>query len=462
MRYIDQNRIKEALKEAKAAEPARIDSILKKSKSLKRLSLEETAALLVVKDKDCLAKIFSAATYVKDAIYGKRIVLFAPLYVSNVCVNTCLYCAFKGDNKLIERKVLTQEEVRQQIEWLLKRGHKRILLVAGELVPARSPINYYCETIRTIYAASTGKNKIKRVNINCAPLSVEDFRKLKESGIGTYQVFQETYHEQTYRYVHPSGPKSDPDNRLDAVDRAFTAGIDDVGLGVLYGLYDYQFETLGLLMHIEHLEEKFGVGPHTISVPRIEPAIGADFTKNIPYQLSDEDFKKVVAVLRLAVPYTGMILSTRETPQMRNELVNLGISQISAESRTAPGGYSTQDNNLGNDTQFCLSDQRSLDEVIGSLIKEELIPSFCAACYRKERTGEVFMSLAKPGAIKEKCDINALITLKEYLDDFASSDVKKSGYKLINAIKSKFSKEKQDLLNKHFTDIDKGTRDTYI
>jgi len=462
MKYIDQAKITELLETAKNSKAARVESILEKAKSLKRLNLEETAVLLAIEDPVCLAKVFEAASYVKDAIYGSRIVLFAPLYVSNVCVNNCLYCAFKADNPLVERKTLTQEEIKQQVEWLLKRGHKRILLVAGELVPSKEPANYYVESIKTIYAASSGPHRIKRVNINCAPLSTEGFKKIKSAGIGTYQLFQETYHDQTYRLMHPSGPKSDPDNRIDAIDKAFAAGIDDVGIGALFGLYDYRFEVLALLMHVEHLENKFGVGPHTISVPRIEPAVGADLTRNIPYQVSDEDFKKVVAALRLSVPYTGIILSTRETPQMRNELVRLGVSQISAESRTSPGGYSSIDNNDGNDTQFCLNDQRTLDEVIGFLIESKLIPSFCAACYRKERTGEVFMNLAKPGLIKEKCNINALITLKEYLDDFASSKVKIPGYQLINEIKSALNKEDQGLIEDYFTKIDKGARDTYI
>jgi 2-iminoacetate synthase len=289
---------------------------------------------------------------------------------------------------------------------------------------------------------------------------VEEFKKLKKAGIGTYQLFQETYHEPTYRLVHPAGPKSNPDDRIAAIDRAFEAGIDDLGIGVLYGLYDYRFETLALLEHIEALEDKFGLGPHTISVPRLEPALGSEFSKNSPYKVSDEDFKKVVAILRLSVPYTGMILTTRETPAMRDELFNLGISQISAESRTAPGGYTVDQE--AQSSQFALSDGRSLDEIISTLIEKKNIPSFCAACYRRARTGEVFMNLAKPGTIKGKCNLNALITLKEYLDDFASGGVKEAGYSLIEEVKENLDEENRIILEKYFKDIDRGLRDEYV
>ncbi|MCM8771249.1 MAG: [FeFe] hydrogenase H-cluster radical SAM maturase HydG [Candidatus Omnitrophica bacterium] len=462
MRYINERKIEDLLAAAAKVDGAKIEAILEKSRALKRLTLEESAALLTVEEPRDLEKIFTAASWVKDKIYGKRIVLFAPLYISNLCVNGCLYCAFKRDNPLIQRKTLTLAEISEQVEWLLKRGHKRILLVAAELASSCQAIDYYVEAIKTIYRTRFGPHYIRRVNINCAPLSVEGFKRLKAAGIGTYQLFQETYHEKTYRDVHPAGPKSDPDNRLEAIDRAFSAGIDDVGIGVLYGLYDYKFETLALLMHIEHLEERFGVGPHTISVPRIEPALGAELSQNIPYPVSDLDFKKIVAVLRLSVPYTGMILSTRERPALRDELVNLGISQISAESRTSPGGYTENNSQNLEEAQFSLSDQRNLEEIIAALLDKGLIPSFCAACYRKERTGETFMNLAKPGLIKEKCSVNALITLKEYLDDFASSKVKESGYRLIDEIRPTLSPQDQQILKNYFASIDQGARDKYI
>ncbi len=463
MIHINEEKIFSLLENSGSAETSRVEAILNKARSLKRLSLEETAVLLAVTDKTLLQKIFSAASYVKNEIYGRRIVLFAPLYISNICANACLYCAFKSDNKQTKRKALTMDEIKSQVEWLLSRGHKRILMVAGESAPSGvSNVDYYVDNVKAIYQAGAGLNKIKRVNVNCAPLTTEEFKKLKSSGIGTYQLFQETYHEKTYRYVHPKGPKSAPDNRIDAVDRAFSAGIDDIGIGVLYGLYDWRFETLAMLMHVEHMESKFNVGPHTISVPRIEPAAGVDFTRNMPHQVSDDDFKKIVAVLRLSVPYTGIILSTRETARMRDELISLGVSQISAESRTSPGGYSSSDNNKNQDIQFTLGDQRSLDDVIGSLIKNNLIPSFCAACYRKERTGEAFMNLAKPGTIKGKCSVNALITLKEYLDDFASQGIKKEGYDFINQLKKDLDKEGQEMLDKFYGNIDKGKRDEFV
>jgi len=463
MKYINETKISDLLKEVKKATPAVIDGILKKSMSLKRLGLKETAALLTVRNPAAVKKIFAAAASVKEAIYGRRIVLFAPLYISNICANACLYCAFKSDNLLTKRRALTTGEIKKQVAWLLRRGHKRILMVAGESAPAgKTNIDYYVESVKAIYSVRLGPHRIKRVNVNCAPLGIADFKKLKSSGIGTYQLFQETYHEDTYRRVHPKGPKSDPDNRIDAIDRAFLAGIDDVGIGVLYGLYDWRFETLAMLMHVEHLEERFNVGPHTISVPRIEPALGVSFMENLPYKLSDNEFKRLVAVLRLSVPYTGIILSTRETAKMRDELISLGVSQISAESSTSPGGYSPAGNNKNQDTQFIVSDRRCLDDIIRMLIKKKNIPSFCAACYRKERTGEVFMNLAKPGMIKGKCNMNALITLKEYLDDFASAPVKRSGYKLIDELKKSLDKGDSKSLSKFFKDIDRGKRDKFV
>jgi len=461
VRYIDEEKIGNLLAEAKNAGHKDIKRVLVKSRQLKRLSLREAAMLLTVEEPGCLTRIYEAASYVKNAIYGRRVVLFAPLYVSNLCSNFCLYCGFKADNPQVKRKALSVPEIKEQIRWLLSRGHKRILMVSGESgSQGKSPIDYYVECVKAIYETCFGPHRIKRVNVNCAPLEIEEFRRLKESGIGTYQIFQETYHEKSYRRLHPKGPKSDPDNRIDAVDRAFLAGIDDIGVGVLYGLYDWRFDTLALLSHIEHMEERFGVGPHTVSVPRIEPAKGADFSLNTPYKVSDDDFKRIVAVLRLSVPYTGLILSTRETAGMRDELFNLGVSQVSAESRTSPGGYSCDDEKW--DSQFTLGDLRSLDQVIGSLIKRDFIPSFCAACYRKERTGEAFMNLARPGTIKGKCSINALVTLKEYLDDFASPEVKEAGYGLIDKFTQDLSARDKEQLEGFFSHINKGVRDEYV
>ena len=460
MKYIDENKIQDLLNSAGKAGGDKIDAILDKSRSLKRLALEETAALLAVEDPRLVKKIFEAAAYVKNAIYGNRVVLFAPLYISNFCANKCVYCAFQSGNSELKRKYLDAAEIREQVEWLLKRGHKRILVVAGESgVPGKSAIEYYTEAVEAAYSARVGPHYIKRVNINCAPLSVEDFKKLKAASIGTFQLFQETYHDETYRKCHLKGPKSDPDNRLDAIDRAFAAGIDDVGIGPLYGLYDYRFETLAMMMHIEHLEKKFNVGPHTISVPRIEPAVGSEFSLHPPYQVSDDDFKKLVAVIRLSVPYTGMILTTRETAQMRDEVISLGISQISAESKTSPGGYSDSEKWDG---QFTTSDKRSLEELVGMLIEKNYIPSFCAACYRKERTGEKFMGLAKPGLIKGMCSVNALVTFKEYLDDFASPKIKQEGHKLIERETAKLDEKSRAQVSKLFAAVDSGLRDEYV
>ncbi|MDD5771656.1 MAG: [FeFe] hydrogenase H-cluster radical SAM maturase HydG [Candidatus Omnitrophica bacterium] len=465
MKYINEERINNLLFDARKADYGRVEAILKKTKTLQRLSLEESAVLLSVKDPEYIMRIFEAASFVKDSIYGRRVVLFAPLYISNLCVNNCRYCGFKSDNAAIRRKALDPSEINRQIQWLLRRGHKRILVVCGEAAPGGlSNIDYYLQAIGSVYAAQVGKHRIKRVNVNCAPLSVDDFRKLKGSGIGTFQIFQETYHDQTYRQMHIKGPKSDPDNRISAPDRAFEAGIDDIGIGPLYGLYDWKFETLGLLSHVEHMEKEFKVGPHTISVPRIEPAEGAELSFDPPHKISDEEFKQVVAVLRLSVPYTGIILTTRESPAMRDQLLSLGVSQVSAESSTSPGGYS--DNRIPNaefsSGQFSLGDNRTIEEIVASLIEHDYIPSFCAACYRKERTGEAFMRLAKPGTIKGKCSMNALITLKEYLDDFASEPVREAGYDMIRRYYSQLEHAEQEMLKSFFSHVDSGVRDEYV
>ncbi len=439
------------------------DAIIAKAKNLQRLTTEESAKLLSVKDKDLTDIIFKAAEYVKNTIYGKRVVLFVPLYINNICVNECEYCSFCKNNKVTIRKKLSIEEIKEQTRILLERGHKRILMLSSESANEDNDIEYFVKAIEAIYSVNAGKNKVKRINVNLAPLSIENFKKLKKAGIGTYQIFQETYHEQTYRKLHGTGPKSDPDNRLDAIDRAFKAGIDDIGIGPLYGLYDHKFETLAMFEHISYLEKEFGIGPHVISVPRLEPAYGSEISYSKKYAFSDEEFKQMVAVIRLSVPYTGIIMSTRETAEMRNELLNLGVSQISAESRVSPGGYERpDDHNAIKDVQFRLNDQRSIEEVVRDLIKYGYIPSFCAACYRKERTGKVFMSIAKPGNIKEKCTVNALITFKEYLEDFADEKTKKDGYKLIEEKISSLSDYDKEVLKHFFENVNKGNRDEFI
>jgi 2-iminoacetate synthase len=461
LKHVDEAKI-DALLKIEATEKE-IDSILKKTKQLKRLSLEESAKLLSIKDSSILQKIYDSASYVKNTIYGKRVVLFVPLYISNFCANSCLYCGFASNNKLTVRKKLTFDEIKEQTEILLKRGHRRILMVAGEMSSSKENIDYYVGAVEAIYSANYKGAKIKRVNVNVAPMSVENFKRLKEAGIGTYQIFQETYHEATYRKLHIAGVKADPDNRLDSIDNAFKAGIDDIGIGYLVGLYKSNFEILAMLMHIEYLEKTYGIGPHTISVPRIEPAPGSDYASRPEYPITDEEFKKIVTVLRLSVPYTGIIMSTREIAELRDVLVNLGVSQISAESKVTPGGYeeiSSHNDKL--ERQFSVNDQRSLNEIVKSLLLQGFIPSFCAACYRKNRTGEHFMNLAKPGEIKHMCDINALVTLKEFLEDFAKPDVKELGYKLIEERKAVLDNASINTLEKFFKNIDNGVRDEYV
>lgn len=457
---IKENIILDILEESKKAPKGKASAIVDKALDLKGLSPEEAAVLLQCTDQKVIQKIFNAARKAKEAIYGKRLVLFAPLYLSNYCMNDCLYCAFRSSNQRIKRKALTLKEIENEVKLLEKQGHKRLLLVAGEH-PKISGIEYLEEAVQAVYRTKVGDGEIRRVNVNAAPMSVEHFKRLKKTGIGTYQLFQETYHLPTYKRLHLSGPKTDYENRLYAMDRAFEAGIDDLGIGVLFGLYDYKFEVLALLLHSQYLDKTFGAGPHTISVPRIEPALGAPIAENPPYPVSDDDFKKLVAIIRLAVPYTGMILSTRERAGFRDEVFNLGISQISAGSRTNPGGYG-EDKNKDVEQQFELFDSRSLAEVIHDINKDGFIPSFCTACYRLGRTGHDFMSLAKPGNIQNFCLPNALLTFKEYLMDYASPADRKMGeaaiQKQIGMLKNKQLRESTAL---KLSQIEQGARDQY-
>ena len=406
-------------------DPAEVRELLAKALELKGLRGRDLGVLASVTDPDPLSELFETARRVKETIYGKRIVLFAPLYVSNLCGNECLYCAFRVRNKGLVRRALTQDEVAREVRWLEEQGHKRILLVAGEAYPQEG-FDYVLRCIETVYATSSGPGEIRRVNVNVAPLAADEFHRLKEAKIGTYQLFQETYHRETYGKVHVAGKKADFDWRITAMDRAMEAGIDDVGIGVLFGLFDWRFELLALMQHVEHLETAFGVGPHTISIPRLEPASGSDLATHPPHAVSDLDFRKLVAILRLAVPYTGLILSTRETAEVRRETLALGISQISAGSRTNPGGYEdgADERHAG---QFSLGDHRTLDEVIRDVASLGFVPSFCTACYRLGRTGADFMDAAKPGEIKEHCNPNAVSTFQEYLDDYGSEETRREG-----------------------------------
>lgn len=426
--FIGEARIHEALGAATDKDAAHVREVLAKARELGGLDMEDVAVLSSVSDPELLGELFAAARDVKEAIYGARLVLFAPLYVSNLCTNDCLYCAFRVRNKELKRRALTQDEIRREVEVLVDQGHKRVLLVAGESYPDEG-FRYVLDSIATIYSVKRGNGEIRRVNVNVAPLTVDEFRSLKGTGIGTYQLFQETYHRETYRAVHVGGRKRDYDWRVTAMHRAMEAGIDDVGIGVLFGLFDWRFEVLALMQHVRELERAYGVGPHTISVPRLEPAIGSDLAHEPPHPVDDVDFRKLVAILRLAVPYTGLIMSTRETPNIRRETFALGVSQISAGSRTNPGGY-LEDEQF-DEAQFQLGDHRSLDEVIRDVAGLGYVPSFCTACYRLGRTGMDFMDLAKPGDIKHHCDPNALATFLEYLEDYGSAATREVGEALI-------------------------------
>jgi 2-iminoacetate synthase len=463
--FIDDERIIELLEEAKNPAPSEIREIMAKSRGKNRLEPEETAKLLQVEDRDLLDEMFHLAGELKKSVYGNRIVFFAPVYIGNKCVNNCPYCAFRRDNDAVERKTLTREELIEEIKILEDNGHKRLILVYGEHPDYDA--NFICQTIETVYNTKHGRGEIRRTNINAAPMEVEDYRKLHEVGIGTFQIFQETYHHQTYARVHPRGDlKSDYQWRLYGLDRAMEAGIDDVGIGALFGLYDWKFEVMGLLYHTIHLEETFGIGPHTISFPRLEPAINTPFCDQARYRVSDEDFKKLVAIIRLSVPYTGMILTARENPEVRREVIPLGVSQIDAGSRIGVGGYiKAGAGYLPKKEQFHLGDIRSLDEVIREVCKLGCVPSFCTAGYRCGRTGEHFMSLARPGHVHNFCMPNALLTFKEYLLDYASEETHKAGEKVIaKNLQDMGSRnpERKRLVEEKLALIEAGRRDVYV
>lgn len=429
--FICHDEIMDTLSYAKehAEDKELICSLIEKAKSCKGLNHREAAVLLECTDKDLLEEIYGLAREIKRRFYGNRIVMFAPLYLSNYCVNSCVYCPYHVKNKTIARKKLTQEEIRREVMALQDMGHKRLALEAGE-DPLRNPIEYILESIQTIYGIKHKNGAIRRVNVNIAATTVENYRRLHEAGIGTYILFQETYHKENYEKLHPRGPKSNYAYHTEAMDRAMQGGIDDVGLGVLFGLNTYRYDFVGLLMHAEHLEAAYGVGPHTISVPRICSADDID-TADFENAISDDIFQKIVAVIRISVPYTGMIISTRESQRSREKVLELGVSQISGGSKTSVGGYATEEIPEENSAQFDVSDTRTLDEIAAWLLKLGYIPSFCTACYREGRTGDRFMSLVKTGQIANCCAPNALMTLQEYLEDYASPETKELGMDMI-------------------------------
>jgi len=453
--FIDEEGLHELIRAAKDPASDYCRKAIRKAMRLEGLEPSEAAALLQTADPEVVKELFQAAKEVKDRIYGTRLVLFAPLYVSSFCVNDCTYCGFHAGNKSPRRK-LTTDELRQQVKTLIDMGHKRLLLEFGEH-PDENPIDYVVDTIKTIYSVKSGNGEIRRVNVNIAATSVEDYRKLKEAGIGTYQLFQETYHRKTYERLH-KGPKADYERQLYAHDRAFEAGIDDLGLGALFGLYDYRFEALALLAHARHMSEELGVGPHTISFPRWRPADNVGWSSP-PHPVSEEDLLRTIAVLRLAVPYTGMIISTRESPEFRKRAFEVGISQTSAASRTSPGGYGKAEEAA----QFSVADDRKVDEVIAGVLAQGLLPSFCTACYRSGRTGDRFMEYAKNGRIQDFCLPNAILTFKEYLVDYGDGPLREKGAKTIAKElenipdKAVRAKTKERLIR-----VEEGERDLYF
>ncbi len=435
-----------------------IDAIIEKARQRKGLNHREASVLLACQNEEKIKEIYALANQIKNDFYGNRIVIFAPLYLSNYCVNGCLYCPYHLKNKHIARKKLTQEEIVREVTALQDMGHKRLAIEAGE-DPVNNPIEYILESIQTIYGIQQKNGAIRRVNVNIAATTVENYRKLHDAGIGTYILFQETYHRESYERLHPTGPKHDYAYHTEAMDRAMAGGIDDVGLGVLFGLELYRYEFAGLLMHAEHLEAVHGVGPHTISVPRVKPAddINPDDFDN---GISDDIFAKICALIRISVPYTGMIISTRESQELRERVLPLGVSQISGASRTSVGGYAQPSQDNSTSEQFDVSDKRSLDEVINWLIRLGFVPSFCTACYREGRTGDRFMTLCKNMQILNCCHPNALMTLKEYMEDYASEDTKRLGMELIARELEKIPNPKvKERAAQNIREIEHGVRD---
>ncbi|MFU7516221.1 [FeFe] hydrogenase H-cluster radical SAM maturase HydG [Clostridium sp. HCS.1] len=458
--FIDHNYIERILEEAKGATREDIKAVLEKAKKRDGLSYEDIAILLQVEDKEDMEEIFKLAGEIKDSIYGKRIVIFAPLYVSDYCVNNCVYCGYKRTNNFSRRK-LTMEEVAEEVKILEKMGHKRLALELGE-DPVNAPIEYVLECLKTIYSTQNDNGEIRRVNVNIAATTVENYRKLKEAKIGTYILFQETYHKPTYDKMHPKSLKGDYNYHLTSFDRAMEAGIDDVGAGVLFGLADPKFEVLGLMMNNRHLEEKYGVGFHTISMPRLKPAAGVTL-QEFPNLVDDEMFKKLVAIIRIAVPFTGIIMSTRETAEMRRELLKYGVSQISAGSSTGVGGYKEREEGKDDSIQFKTSDDRTPLEVIKSVLDDGYIPSYCTACYRRGRTGERFMKLAKSGEIQNVCEPNAITTLLEFAIDYGDKEILEKAEAVINREKENIKrKDIKELLEKNLERLRVGERDLYL
>ena len=457
--FINHDYIYEILEETKNPTNEQIKEVLVRAKKREGLNYKDIAILLQAEEEEDLKDIYSLAGEIKKDIYGKRIVVFAPLYVSDYCVNNCVYCGYKRDNKFCRRR-LTMDEVAQEVKILEQMGHKRLALELGE-DPVNAPIDYVLECLDTIYKTQNNNGEIRRVNVNIAATTVENYKLLKEKGIGTYILFQETYHKPTYEIMHPKSIKGDYDYHTTAFDRAMEAGIDDVGAGVLFGLADPRFEVLGLMMHNAHLEEKFGVGFHTISVPRLQPANGVSL-ENYPHLLDDKMFKKIVAILRIAVPFTGLILSTRETPKMRKELLRYGVSQISAGSSTGVGGYKEREE--GREIkQFETNDERSPIEILKELLSDGYIPSYCTACYRKGRTGDRFMSLAKSGNIKYVCEPNALMTLLEFTLDYGDEELYNKSLEIINREVENIERDDIKSLTKESMEkMKKGQRDFYL
>jgi 2-iminoacetate synthase len=458
--FIDSDEIWDTLKRNENPDSARVREVIARSLEKHRLTLDETAVLINANTPDLVEEIKDGARELKERVYGKRIVLFAPLYIGNLCVNNCAYCGFRTDNKKQKRLTLSPDEIRKEVEMLEDAGHKRLILVFGE--HPQYDAQFIAETVKSVYKVKKDNGEIRRVNINAAPLDIEGFHVVKEAGIGTYQVFQETYHRDAYLKVHLGGKKRDYDWRLTALDRAQEAGIDDVGIGALIGLYDWRFEIMGLLRHVNHFEAVYNVGPHTISFPRVKPASG--FEVKPEFDVSDEEFTRLVAILRLAVPYTGMILTAREPAHIRDEVLQFGVSQIDGGTNIEMRGYSAKRANQDIDyEQFTIGDNRTLNEVMDELLGHGYLPSFCTACYRLKRTGEHFMEFSVPGFIKRFCQPNAMLTMAEYLEDYAPAKTKEKGYQLIEENLKDYKDEQfREKLIDRLERVKKGERDLYF